>query len=136
MKVDLKLENILVSCENPATIKQFAEKQMKCGMQRKIDSTGRAVYLSAGDFGALNIASLRLLVPMITDFGHAQRLPALASGFSAIQPDQYRAPEVILGCGWTYSADIWNLGLLVNSYRSEFITAYRLQNSVVRCGIS
>ncbi|KAL1851132.1 hypothetical protein Plec18167_001902 [Paecilomyces lecythidis] len=110
---DLKLENILVSCENPATIKQFAEKQMKRGMQRKIDSTGRAVYLSTGDFGALNIASLRLLVPMITDFGHAQRLPALASGFSAIQPDQYRAPEVILGCGWTYSADIWNLGLLM-----------------------
>ncbi|KAJ9257875.1 hypothetical protein DTO271D3_1667 [Paecilomyces variotii] len=109
---DLKLENILVSCENPAAIKQFAEKQMKCGVQRKIDSTGRAVYLSVGDFGPLNISALRLLVPTITDFGHAQRVTSGVSGFAAIQPDQYRAPEVILGCGWTYSADIWNVGLL------------------------
>jgi hypothetical protein len=30
-----------------------------------------------------------------------------------IQPDHYRASEVILGAGWTYSADIWNLGVLV-----------------------
>ncbi|KAJ9217095.1 hypothetical protein DTO166G4_1150 [Paecilomyces variotii] len=93
---DLKLENILVSCENPAAIKQFAEKQMKCG-----------------DFGPLNISALRLLVPTITDFGHAQRVTSGVSGFAAIQPDQYRAPEVILGCGWTYSADIWNVGLLM-----------------------
>lgn len=87
---------------------------MKCGLQRKIDSTGRAVYLSVGDFGPLNISALRLLVPTITDFGHAQRVTSGVSGFAAIQPDQYRAPEVILGCGWTYSADIWNVGLLVS----------------------
>ncbi|GKZ32815.1 hypothetical protein AbraIFM66950_002448, partial [Aspergillus brasiliensis] len=28
-------------------------------------------------------------------------------------PDHYRAPEVILGCGWNSSADIWNLGVLL-----------------------
>ncbi|KAJ9257019.1 hypothetical protein DTO195F2_5698 [Paecilomyces variotii] len=118
---DLKLENILVSCENPAAIKQFAEKQMKCGLQRKIDSTGRAVYLSVGDFGPLNISALRLLVPTITDFGHAQRVTSGVSGFAAIQPDQYRAPEVILGCGWTYSADIWNVGLLkAKTYSAKY----------------
>jgi SET domain-containing protein len=25
----------------------------------------------------------------------------------------YRAPEVILGCGWDSKADIWNFGVLV-----------------------
>lgn len=30
-----------------------------------------------------------------------------------IQPEVYRAPEVFLGTGYTYSADIWNLGTLV-----------------------
>jgi serine/threonine-protein kinase SRPK3 len=37
-------------------------------------------------------------------------------GFHAeeIQPSALRAPEVILGSGWGTSADIWNLGCLVN----------------------
>ncbi|KIY46309.1 kinase-like protein [Fistulina hepatica ATCC 64428] len=30
-----------------------------------------------------------------------------------IQPDALRAPEVIVGCTWDSSADIWNLGCLV-----------------------
>lgn len=30
-----------------------------------------------------------------------------------IQPVALRAPEVIIGCGWDHSADIWNLGCLV-----------------------
>jgi serine/threonine protein kinase len=113
-KTDLKLENILVSCENLTVVRHFVERQIQCGMQRKIDTTGRTVYLSAGDFGPLSIGTLRLLVPVITDFGHAQRITLCSPGFSPIQPDQYRAPEVILGCGWTFSADIWNLGLLVS----------------------
>lgn len=30
-----------------------------------------------------------------------------------IQPQSFRAPEVVIGSGWDYSADIWNLGALV-----------------------
>ncbi|EZG00074.1 CMGC/SRPK protein kinase [Trichophyton rubrum MR1459] len=30
-----------------------------------------------------------------------------------IQPDYYRTPEVILGCGWDEKADIWNFGVLL-----------------------
>ena len=33
-----------------------------------------------------------------------------------IQPYALRAPEVILGNGWSTSADIWNLGCLVGEY--------------------
>jgi serine/threonine protein kinase len=40
-----------------------------------------------------------------------------------IQPDIYRAPEVILGMSWTSKVDIWNVGALVSEERSFFFTA-------------
>ena len=33
-----------------------------------------------------------------------------------IQPNALRAPEVILGCDWGASADIWNLGCLASLF--------------------
>lgn len=30
-----------------------------------------------------------------------------------IQPDPYRAPEVILEIPWSYAADVWNVGVMV-----------------------
>jgi hypothetical protein len=32
-----------------------------------------------------------------------------------IQTREYVAPEVLLKAGWSYSADIWNLGLVVSN---------------------
>jgi hypothetical protein len=32
-----------------------------------------------------------------------------------IQSLEYTAPEVMLQAGWSYSADIWNLGLVVRT---------------------
>ena len=48
---------------------------------------------------------------VITDFGLA--VEGSQTHYHPIQPDSFRAPEVILGAGWKYSADIWNLGALV-----------------------
>lgn len=47
----------------------------------------------------------------ITDFGFAVCGDGPHHG--AIQVEPFRAPEVILDAGWTYSADIWNLGVMV-----------------------
>lgn len=33
--------------------------------------------------------------------------------FEDVQPDIYRAPEVILGAPWSYSIDIWNVRCMV-----------------------
>lgn len=59
-------------------------------------------------------------MPLLSDFGEA-RLGDVHDG--SIQPDIYRAPEVILGMSWTSKVDIWNVGALVSEERSFFFTA-------------
>lgn len=94
--------------EDPSVIEGFVQAQIHNPMPRKVQD-GRLIYRSHNNFGPLRSS---WVLPKIGDFGLAQygknelqRHP--------IQPDHYRAPEVILGAGWTYSADIWNLGVLV-----------------------
>lgn len=105
---DIKLDNIMVGFEDSSVIEDFVRAQSQAPMPRKVRD-GRSIYQSHNDFGSLKSS---FVLPKIADFGLAQygkndfqRHP--------IQPDHYRAPEVILGAGWTYSADIWNLGVLV-----------------------
>lgn len=55
------------------------------------------------------------LIPEPADFNLCY--PVLDDGhghLSPVQSHRYRAPEVLLGCPWTCSANIWNLGLLVS----------------------
>ncbi|KAL1983368.1 hypothetical protein VTN96DRAFT_10427 [Rasamsonia emersonii] len=79
-------------------------------MARKVKD-GRSIYLSHNDFGSLRSYNI---LPKITDFGLAQiqQEPGQLNRHP-IQPDHYRAPEVILGAGWAYGVDIWNLGVMV-----------------------
>ncbi|KAI3005997.1 hypothetical protein CBS147346_4024 [Aspergillus niger] len=110
-RVDIKLENIMVSFEDPTVLAEFIESQLEKPMAFKVDSTGRPVYQSRSDFGPLK--SLRS-IPQLVDFGLATTLEEDDDwGVWPIQPDHYRAPEVILGIGWQMPADIWNLGVLL-----------------------
>lgn len=122
--IDLKLENILMSFENESIVSRFIKEQTTgLPMQCKTDSTtGRTVYRCHNDFGALDWRELKNMVPKIADFGLGTRLDSEYQdgkarrrevGIHPIQPDHYRAPEVILGCGWDFSADIWNFGVMV-----------------------
>ncbi|KAJ5584222.1 uncharacterized protein N7459_004022 [Penicillium hispanicum] len=50
--------------------------------------------------------------PVITDFG----LSVFGDGGPhnhPIQPNSFRAPEVVIGAKWDYSVDVWNLGALI-----------------------
>ncbi|RAH72489.1 kinase domain protein [Aspergillus aculeatinus CBS 121060] len=91
---DLKLENIMVSFENrPLT--------------RQDDQYTNPVTISAH-------SKASGVSPQLVDFGLATRLEEDDDwGIWPIQPDHYRAPEVILGIGWQMPADIWNLGVLL-----------------------
>ncbi|KAH3544134.1 hypothetical protein KXW20_009012, partial [Aspergillus fumigatus] len=91
---DLKLENIMVSFEDPTVLADFMDPQLARPTPFKIDSAGRPVYQSRNDFGPLK--SLRS-IPQLVDFGLATRLEEDDDwGVWPIQPDHYRAPEVIL----------------------------------------
>lgn len=85
------------------------------------DLEDRTIYLPRNDFGDPESGPGK---PVLTDFNIAVFGDDSHPLLHSIQPDSYRAPEVTLGAPWSYSADIWNVGIMVN-YRL-FITAQRL----------
>lgn len=60
-------------------------------------------------------------MPILCDFGDA-RIGNVHEGL--IQPDIYRAPEVILAKKWTSKVDIWNVGVLVCDIHSRLEETY------------
>lgn len=103
----------MVTLENNAVLTDFVDYQTKAPQPRHLRSEdSRETYLSQGDFGPLRGSRL---LPELADFNLS--FPGLdrdVGHLSAIQSHRFRAPEVLLGCPWSYSADIWNLGLLVS----------------------
>ena len=71
----------------------------------------RWIYLSRNDFGPPGDSFVGRL--RIIDFDCAVWDDESRAKDRLIQANDYRAPEVILGSGWTYSVDIWNLGVMV-----------------------
>lgn len=115
-----------MSFENEQMLSRFVEEQVNSvPMLFKTDPvTGRNVYRCHNDFGPLDWKDLKNVVSKIADFGLSKRLDSAEPGsestgteigISPIQPDHYRAPEVILGCGWDFRADIWNFGTMVRT---------------------
>ncbi|KAJ5754251.1 serine/threonine-protein kinase [Penicillium manginii] len=117
---NLKLGNILMSFEIEHIFTDFIKRSQL--MQCKVDNkSGQTIYRCHNDFGALDWREIKNMIPKIADFGLATRLdrPATRNGSAGeqlgiypIEPDHYRAPEEILGCGWDFKADIWNFGVL------------------------
>ncbi len=105
---DLKPDNILLGIEHQAVIEDLVNDEAEEPSPRKMEGS-RAIYPSR-NFGDLQSPPGP---PKIADFGLAVRgdVPQLHN--HPIQADLFQAPEVILRAGWTYSADIWNLGVMV-----------------------
>ncbi|KAL2865720.1 putative serine/threonine-protein kinase [Aspergillus lucknowensis] len=103
---DLKLDNILMSFENEKILTDFIGRQQP--MDYKVNGeSGRTIYRCHNDFADFGLA-IRLDNPSTRDGLSREQV-----GVYPIQPDHYRAPEVILGCGWDFKADIWNFGALL-----------------------
>jgi serine/threonine protein kinase len=103
-----------VNFEGGSVLEEFVQAQAKNPMVRR-QRDGYSTYQSHNQFGPLQ-PRLGPIVPVIADFGHAHWIADSEPQINPIQPDSYRALEVILGTGWSYSADIWNLGVLVGSW--------------------
>ena len=106
---DLKPENILITVEDDKVVTDFVKAQPTHPMDWKATENGH-IYVSHNRFGA---ARRTYLIPKIADFDTAQRGDGDRLFILPIQTGQYRAPEVMLGAGWSYSADIWSLGALM-----------------------
>ncbi|KAF4948915.1 hypothetical protein FGADI_9199 [Fusarium gaditjirri] len=109
---DIKDDNILVTIENDSVLAGFVKNCTANPQPRHVRADdGRVIYLSQDDFGPLRG---NMVLPALADFN--QSFPGLEGNkghLSPIQFHRYRAPEVLLGCPWSYSIDIWNFGLVM-----------------------
>ncbi|KAK4459130.1 dual specificity protein kinase lkh1 [Cladorrhinum samala] len=100
---DLKPENILL-CHNEYQTFTY---------NRKIPSSSTNVSRQATQRRVLLDTEIRLI-----DFGSATFQDEYHS--SVVSTRHYRAPEIILGLGWSYPCDIWSIGcILVEFYTGD-----------------
>ncbi|KAK7216474.1 hypothetical protein V2G26_004477 [Clonostachys chloroleuca] len=107
---DLKSDHFMIPFEDPSIIDDYLQQQKKSPPMLK-ESQGRPIYETRHEFGRLRRG---IQIAKLTDFGLAvcdQKPGSLH--FHNIQPLEYTAPEVLFKTGWTYSVDIWNLGLVL-----------------------
>ncbi|RAL09600.1 kinase domain protein [Aspergillus homomorphus CBS 101889] len=104
---DIKASNIMLSIDDDTMLADFEKAECESPSPRKVVNQHRTTYVSRklrfpkdGLWGQ----------PVLCDLGHA-RIGLSHRGL--IQPDTYRAPEVLFDMEWGPSVDIWNLGVMV-----------------------
>ncbi|QSS54231.1 protein kinase [Histoplasma capsulatum var. duboisii H88] len=104
---DIKADNIMFGINDDSVFTDFEEEELQQPIPRKeVDMDGRTVYMSRKLRIPADVGD-----PVLCDFGSAVLGDQHHAEF--IQPNIYRAPEVILGAPWTYSVDIWNVGCMI-----------------------
>ena len=119
---DLKPDNIILDLEDQQVVDQIVRDETEDPSPYKED--GDRVVYPCRNFGPYRKTPGR---PKITDFGSAVRGDVSRPHTHPIQANLFQAPEVILQAEWTYSADIWNLGVMV----SRLIFDYTLENNTL-----
>ena len=102
----------MLSLEDITMLADFAKAEGKHPSPRKKVDESRTIYKSrrfrrpAGGKG--------YGLPILCDFGEAQTGKTHESG-PFVQPNIYRAPEIIFEMPWGSAVDIWNLAGLVST---------------------
>ncbi|PYH66775.1 putative protein kinase [Aspergillus vadensis CBS 113365] len=99
-------KNIIIAAKDESVFREWDDGEITESSPRKVDNE-YIVYQSRPFRRKKGWSGFAM--PLLTDFGEA-RLGEVHEGL--IQPDIYRAPEVILGMNWTAKVDIWNVGVL------------------------
>lgn len=102
---DIKADNIMFGLHDDSVFESFEQEELKDPSPRKV-LDGRTIYISRDlkspkEWGAA----------VLCDFGSA--VYGDEEHTEDIQPETYRAPEVILQIPWSYEVDIWNAGCMV-----------------------
>ncbi|KAK8099812.1 hypothetical protein PG999_010186 [Apiospora kogelbergensis] len=105
-RTDIKADNIMFGINDDSVFTAFEDQELHKPSRRKLFDDGRAIYLSRElqmpkDWGA----------PVLCDFGSA--VLDDREHLEDVQPDIYRAPEVILEAPWSNQIDIWNTGCMI-----------------------
>ncbi|RMD42050.1 hypothetical protein DV735_g3094, partial [Chaetothyriales sp. CBS 134920] len=95
--------------EDSSILEEDAKDEFNHPLPQKHCDDGRVIYLARNNYGPLRRA---VGVIRICDFDLAV-LGGDTLHKGCIQGEVYRAPEVILDAGYTYSADIWSLGVML-----------------------
>lgn len=103
---DLQTRNIHLRIEEDSILKEFEAAELRTPSPRKVDGD-HVIYESRG-----LKRPKRFGPPVLCDFGEARFGEKTYT--DDIQPYVYRAPENILDIPWTYSVDIWNVGVMVS----------------------
>lgn len=108
LTTDIKADNIMFGIEDDSVFRTFEEQELVDPSPRKIVDDG-VVYLSRELQMPKNWAA-----PVLCDFGSA--VVGNQEHTEDVQPDIYRAPEVILEAPWSYQIDIWSTGCMVRTF--------------------
>ncbi len=103
--VDIKADNIILDIADAKLFDDYVANELEYPTPRKFVD-GNPIYMSRRfglprEFGQ----------PILSDFGSAVR--GDIEHDEDVQPNIYRAPEVMLEVPWSYPIDIWNLGCMV-----------------------
>lgn len=95
----------MLEIEDMSLLKDFEATEDESPSPRKV-LEDRTIYKSR-EFGHTDAPGS----PVLCDFGEARS--GVEEHVDLIQPDIYRAPEVMFDIPWTYSVDIWMVGVMV-----------------------
>lgn len=104
---DIQAKNIIIGYNDSSIFEEWAKAETETPSARKV-TQGQTIYETrpfkrpkgSGQWG----------LPILSDFGEA-RIGRVHKGL--IQPDLYRAPEVVLDMSWDEKVDIWSVGVMV-----------------------
>ncbi|TCD61176.1 hypothetical protein EIP91_008820 [Steccherinum ochraceum] len=103
---DIQGHNMMLDCSDENVFRAWADTEKTDPTLRKITSNGDVIYQSRSIALPPGFKAWGYL--LLSDFGEARVGPQHEG---VIQPDLYRAPEVMFGLKWDSKADIWNLAL-------------------------
>lgn len=108
-RADIKANNIMLTVDDDSVLTDFEKAEHEEPTPRKVIDENRTIYASR-KFRSPNEGLWG--EPVLCDFGRA-RIGKTHRGDA--QPQIYKAPEVLFEMEWSYSIDIWNVGVMVRT---------------------